>query len=89
MTALKANDQEEKNRKQKRHTTFKCGAQVENSRSQLRRVERGATTKCGQATPSPTNAAIKAMLCMVFPAFEQHPQYTLQDNKPPLDTNKL
>lgn len=40
-----------------------------NSRSQLRNVESGATTICGQRLSSKREAK-KAMLCIVLPAFK-------------------
>jgi len=43
------------------HTTFICGAHVANSLSQLRRVDRGAITKCGMRFSSKSEAK-RAML---------------------------
>lgn len=54
--------------KNNRHTTFICGAQVANSRSQFLNVESGATTKCGKLTFSSIREANSEMLCIVFPA---------------------
>jgi len=51
-------------------TTFISGAHVANSRSQFRKVERGAITKWGQ-TLSSNSDAMKAMLCMVLPEQEK------------------
>lgn len=56
------------------HTTFICGAQVANSRSQFRNVESGATTKCGEMR-SPKRDAKKAILCMVLPTTKQKPKH--------------
>lgn len=51
-------------------TTFICGAQVANSRSQLRKVDNGATTKWGEMFSS-NKEARKAILCIVFPEHSQ------------------
>lgn len=40
-----------------KEATLSCGAQAWNSRSQLRAVDSGTTTRCGLATPSALRAA--------------------------------
>mmetsp|Transcript_25887 Transcript_25887/g.88579 ORF Transcript_25887/g.88579 Transcript_25887/m.88579 type:complete len:204 (-) Transcript_25887:182-793(-) len=49
-------------------TTFSHGAHFSNSRSQLRRVDSGTTTRCGCMQPSAVSAAMYATVCMVLPS---------------------